>query len=247
MLNGARAGVAVASVAALATAPGAMAAALGDELVTPAVSGDLLHALGGRIGLEVASVIGSSGQALAMAYVDAAVRPMWTQQGIEWQTRCAAQCIETQSSPSTVIAVAHVSNPATGRSARVEIDRDHRMAPGSAQKNAVLTASADNLYRIRTTPGDRNAVLVALANSTRKMNTTSTRTFRSRWRILDAGAGTKLDTGRNQTGRQGRLLAPCRRVARRASARVDADRRSTPPPARGRAFMAPDRSRKIEQ
>ena len=163
MLNGARAGGAVASVAALATAPGAMAAALGDELVTPAVSGDLLHALGGRIGLEVASVIGSSGQALAMAYVDAAgpsvdALRLGMEQGIEWQTRCAAQCIETQSSPSTVIAVAHVSNPATGRSARVEIDAvalsvigliESINAPGSAQKNAVLTASADNLYRIR--------------------------------------------------------------------------------------------------
>ena len=63
--------------------------------------------------------------------------------------RCAAQCIETQPSPSTVIAVAHVSNLATGRSARVEIDAvalsvigliESINAPGSAQKNAVLTA-----------------------------------------------------------------------------------------------------------
>jgi hypothetical protein len=98
-----------------------------------------------------------------MAYVDAAgpsvdALRLGMEQGIEWQTRCAAQCIETQSSPSTVIAVAHVSNPATGRSARVEIDAvalsvigliESINAPGSAQKNAVLTASADNLYRIR--------------------------------------------------------------------------------------------------
>jgi len=164
MFAGARAGAAAATVAALASAPGAMAAALGDEAAaSQAVSGDLLHALGGRIGLEVASVIGATGQPLAMAYVDAAgpsvdALRLGMEQGIEWQTRCTAQCIETQASPSTVIAVAHISNPATGRTARVEIDAvalsvigliESINAPGSAQKNAVLTASADNLYRIR--------------------------------------------------------------------------------------------------
>ncbi len=163
MLNGARAGATVAAVTALASAPGAIAAAFGDDEVAPTPSSDLLHALGGRIGLEVASVIGSGGQPLAMAYVDAAgpsvdALRLGMAQGLEWQTRCAAQCIETQASPSTVIAVAHVSNPATGRSARVEIDAvalsvigliESINVPGSAQKNAVLTASADNLYRIR--------------------------------------------------------------------------------------------------
>lgn len=162
MFNGARAGAAVATVAALSGAPGAMAAALTGEAVPAAVSGDLLHALGGRIGLEVASVIGSAGQPLVMAYVDAAgpsvdALRQGIEQGLQWQTRCAAACVETQSAPSTVIAVAQVSNPATGRAARIEIDAvalsvigliESVNAPGSAQKNAVLTASADNLYRI---------------------------------------------------------------------------------------------------
>ena len=163
ILTGARVGATVAAITAMATAPGAMAAGL-DENVTSSTPGtDLLLALGGRIGLEVASVIGARGQTLAMAYVDAAgpsvdALRMGIERGLEWQTRCAAQCIETQSSPSTVIAMAHISNPATGRSARVEIDAvalsvigliESINAPGSAQKNAVLTASADNLYRIR--------------------------------------------------------------------------------------------------
>lgn len=162
MFTGARAGATIAAVTAMATAPGAMAAALGDEVATSAPGSDLLHALGGRIGLEVASVIGTAGQALALAYVDAAgpsvdALRLGIERGLEWQTRCTAKCIETQSSPSTVIAIAHISNAATGRSARVEIDAVALSVIGliesinvsaSAQKNAVLTASADNLYRI---------------------------------------------------------------------------------------------------
>ncbi|MBL8311398.1 MAG: hypothetical protein JNL19_13315 [Burkholderiales bacterium] len=165
MLVGARTGAGVAAVAALASAPGAMAAVLSDDVATPAVSGDLLHTLGGRIGLEVANVIGTPGQPLALAYVDAAgpsvdALRVGLAQGVEWHTRCATQCVETQTSPSTVIAVAHLSNPITGASARVEIDAvalsvigliESINVPGSAQKNAVLTASADNLYRITYT------------------------------------------------------------------------------------------------
>lgn len=163
MLNGARTGAAVATVAALVSSPVAFAAAFDDDVTVGAVDSDLLHALGGRIGLEVATEIGSNGQPLTLAYVDAAGPSVdalrhGMAQGLEWQTHCTAQCIETSASPSTVIAVAHVRNPITGRSARVEIDAvalsvigliESVNAPGSAQKNAVLTASSDSLYRIQ--------------------------------------------------------------------------------------------------
>ena len=127
-----------------------------------AVSADLLRALGNRIGLEVASEISGDGALLTMSYLDCAGPSVdalreGIEQGVQWQIGVAPACVEAQASHGAVLGVALISNVATGRTARVEIDAtalsmisliESVKTPASTHKHAVLTASADNLYRV---------------------------------------------------------------------------------------------------
>ena len=127
---------------------------------------DLLHALGTRIGLEIAAEIGGEGAdavPLALSYADnagPAIDPL--QAGIAHAMVLAcgaagAACIETSAPYSSVLGVALISNPATGRMARVEIFPEalshltmiqEATASASLQKQAVMSASADAFYRV---------------------------------------------------------------------------------------------------
>ena len=79
------------------------------------------------------------------------------EQGMRWHIGAAAACVDAQASHGSVLGVALISNAATGRAARVEIDGtalsmialiESVKTPASSHKHAVLTASADNLYRV---------------------------------------------------------------------------------------------------
>lgn len=127
-----------------------------------AVNADLLHALGSRIGLEVASAIGDAGVPLTMSYLDCAGPSVdalrsGIEQGVQWQSGVAPACVESQHAQASVLGVALISNGRTGRSARVEIETtalsmialiESVKTPASAHKHAVLTANADTLYRV---------------------------------------------------------------------------------------------------
>ena len=140
-----------------------LAAAVSPNVVGTAVSSDLLHALGTRIGLEVASVISSDGAPLAMSYLDCAGPSAdalrdGIEQGVAWEIGSTPSCAEAQGLHSSILGVALITNRTTGRSARVEIDAtalsmlamiESVKTPASAHKHAVLTASADNLYRVK--------------------------------------------------------------------------------------------------
>lgn len=159
MVHSTQAGAALALVGG---ASGALATIVSPSVVGAAVSSDLLHALGTRIGLEVASVISSDGAPLAMSYLDCAGPSVdalreGIEQGVAWEVGAAPACAEAQGLHSSILGVALITNRATGRSARVEIDTtalsminliESVKTPASTQKHAVLTASADNLYRV---------------------------------------------------------------------------------------------------
>ena len=168
---------ACALAAATVAAPGAFAAQLsaapiagvttefGTDLATVA-DADLLHALGTRIGLEIAAEIGGEGAdavPLALSYTDSAgsaIDPL--QAGIAHAMVLAcgaagAACIETNAPYSSVLGVALISNPATGRMARVEIFPEalshltmiqEATASASLQKQAVMSANSDAFYRV---------------------------------------------------------------------------------------------------
>ena len=79
------------------------------------------------------------------------------EQGVAWHADVKPSSVETQVTASAVLGVALLSNPVTGRSARVEIDAtalsmiamiESSCTPPSACKNAVLTADASSLYRV---------------------------------------------------------------------------------------------------
>lgn len=165
-------------VAAAVAAPGVFAAQLSAAppvLATTTISGlgmatvadaDLLHALGTRIGLEIAHEIGGEGAdavPLALSYTDnagPAIDPL--QAGIAHAMVLAcgaagAACIETSAPYSSILGVALISNPATGRMARVEIFPEalshlvmiqEATNSASLQKQAVMSASADAFYRV---------------------------------------------------------------------------------------------------
>ena len=168
---------ACALAAATVAAPGAFAAqlsaapitgvttAFGADLATVA-DADLLHALGTRIGLEIAAKIGGEGAdavPLALSYTDSAgsaIDPL--QAGIAHAMVLAcgaagAACIETNAPYSSVLGVALITNPATGRMARVEIFPEalshltmiqEATASASLQKQAVMSANSDAFYRV---------------------------------------------------------------------------------------------------
>jgi hypothetical protein len=136
---------------------------------TAAAHADLLHALGTRIGMEIAEEIGGEGVdsvPLALSYADnagPAIDPL--QAGIAHAMVLAcgtdgAACIETSAPYASVLGVALISNPATGRTARVEIFPEalshltmiqEATASASLQKQAVMSASSDAFYRVTYT------------------------------------------------------------------------------------------------
>ncbi len=158
MVHSSQAGAALAT---MGGASGAIAAAAATAAPS-AVSADLLRALGNRIGLEVATAISSNGAPLTMSYLDCAGPSVdalreGIEQGMQWHVGAAPACVEAQAPHGSVLGVALISNAATGRAARVEIDAtalsmialiESVKTPASTHKHAVLTASADNLYRV---------------------------------------------------------------------------------------------------
>ena len=158
MVHSSQAGAALAVIGGAPSAFAAVAA----PAAPSAVSADLLRALGNRIGLEVATEISGGGAPLTMSYLDCAGPSVdalreGIEQGVQWQIGVAPACVEAQASHGSVLGVALISNVATGRTARVEIDAtalsmisliESVKTPASTRKHSVLTASADNLYRV---------------------------------------------------------------------------------------------------
>lgn len=161
MVHSSRAGAALAVMGGASTAfaaATASAASTGANAVNP----DLLRALGNRIGLEVATAISSDGAPLTMSYLDCAGPTVdalreGIEQGVQWHIGTTPACVEAQASHGFVLGVALIRNAATGRTARVEIDAtalsmialiESVKTPASMHKHAVLTSSADNLYRV---------------------------------------------------------------------------------------------------
>lgn len=167
MLGSARAGAALAVVAASGGALGAFATELlpsAEGAMTPApVSPELLHALGSRIGLEVAGSLGGADAPVSLAYIDAAgpsadALREGIERGIQWHAGSAPALREWQAPYCSLLGAALITNEATGQQAVVEIDTnalsmiamvESVKTPASAYKHAVLTVSADNLYRVR--------------------------------------------------------------------------------------------------
>lgn len=134
--------------------------------VTAAANTDLLHALGTRIGLEIAAEIGGEGAdavPLALSYADSAgpaIDPLQAGIAHAMVLACGAEgaaCIETSAPYSSVLGVALISNPATGRMARVEIFPEalshltmiqEATRSAALQKQAVMSASSEMFYRI---------------------------------------------------------------------------------------------------
>ena len=148
--------------AALAVMGGASGAFADVIAPTRVVNADLLHALGSRIGLEVASAISSDDAPLTISYLDCAGPSVGAlreglKQGVQWHVGAVPACAEAHGARSSLLGVALISNTVSGRSARVEIHStalsmialiESVKTPASAHKHAILTASADNLYRV---------------------------------------------------------------------------------------------------
>lgn len=131
-------------------------------LRSAAVDADLLHALGARIGMDVASEIGSNEAPLTVSYVDTAgpsIDPL--REGIEHAMRlhsgAPSAVVETAAPYASVLGVALMTNPATGRSARVEIFPESlsqiamiqsAASSASLHKQAVMSAPSDSFYRV---------------------------------------------------------------------------------------------------
>lgn len=168
MVRSARAGAALAVISASGGAVGALAAELFPATSAPvaavgaSVSPELLHALGARIGLEVTEALGGSSAPVSLAYIDAAGPAVdalreGIERGIQWQAGIAPASREWQAPYCSLLGAALITNEATGQRALVEIDNtalgmismvQSVKTPASAHKHAVLTASADNLYRV---------------------------------------------------------------------------------------------------
>jgi|GEM_PF-1937543 len=169
MLGSARAGAALAVIAASGGAAAAFAstslpsAAGSVAAITAPISPELLHALGARIGLEVTEALGGADAPVSLAYIDAAgpsadALREGIERGIQWEAGGAPALREWQVPYCSLLGAALITNEATGKQAVVEIDAtalsmitmvESVNTPASAHKHAVLTASADNLYRVR--------------------------------------------------------------------------------------------------
>ncbi len=127
-----------------------------------AASADLLHALGQRIGLDVAEQIGTFGTPLSVTYMDGAGASVESlREGIEAGARfgvgCGAVCVEASIPYGDVLGIAFFHDPVSGRKARVEIYADtltqieliaSTTRSGSLQKQAIMSASADRFYAL---------------------------------------------------------------------------------------------------
>ncbi len=168
MLGSARAGAALAVVAVSGGAAGAFASGLlpsaagSVAAASASISPQLLHALGARIGLEVTAALGGADAPVSLAYINAAgpnadALREGIERGIHWEAGSAPALREWQAPYCSLLGAALITNEATGRQAVVEIDAtalsmiamvESLKTPVSSHKHAVLTASADNLYRV---------------------------------------------------------------------------------------------------
>lgn len=170
MKGSARAGAALAVVAGSGGALTAFASTMSPSALAAGsaatagvtVSPDLLHALGARIGLEVTEALGAANSSVSLAYIDAAgpsadALREGIERGIHWQAGSPAALREWQAPYCSLLGAALITNEATGQRALVEIDAtalsmiamvESLKTPASSHKHAVLTASADNLYRV---------------------------------------------------------------------------------------------------
>ena len=119
--------------------------------------------MGARIGLEVTEALGGADAPVSLAYIDAAgpssdALREGIERGIRWEAGSAPELREWQVPYCSLLGAALITNEATGKQAVVEIDAtalsmitmvESLKTPASAHKHAVLTASADNLYRVR--------------------------------------------------------------------------------------------------
>jgi hypothetical protein len=158
IVNSASAG---AAGAALMSVGGAWAS----DMATPqaAASADLLHALGARIGLEVAAALGDASGPYALTYLDGAGESVdalreGIETGMRWEAGHAPLTSERAIHPSSLLGVALVRNPDTGKSARVDINTialymltviEDTPGPSSSKKLAVMTTDARELYRVQ--------------------------------------------------------------------------------------------------
>lgn len=167
LVGGARAGAAFAALAITGGAAGAFAAdflpGAAASSAAAAVSPELLHALGARIGLEVTQAIGGGNAPMSLAYIDAAGPAVdalrdGIERGIQWEAGSAPTSREWQAPYCSLLGAAMITNETTGQRAIVEIDHtalsmiamvEGLNTPASAHKHAVLTLNSDNLYRVR--------------------------------------------------------------------------------------------------
>jgi hypothetical protein len=149
-----------AAAATVAAVPSAIAAAF--AAAPESAHGDLLRALGTRIGLDAAAEIGTFGEPLSVQYFDAAGASVDAlREGIEDGARlgvsCGAVCVESSLPYSDVLGIAFFRDAHSGRTARVEILASaltqielisQGTRSGSLQKQAIMSASADSLYTL---------------------------------------------------------------------------------------------------
>jgi hypothetical protein len=123
---------------------------------------DVLFALGQRIGLDAAAAIGTFGSPLSVTYLDAAGSSVDAlREGIELGSRagvgCGVVCVESAMPYGSFLGTAYFSDPATGRTARVEIHSEalshiemiaDATRSRSLQKQAIMSAPASGLYTI---------------------------------------------------------------------------------------------------
>jgi hypothetical protein len=125
-------------------------------------NGDLLRALGSRIGLEAAQRVAPNGEAVSLMYFDGAGSNLdalreGIEQGLAWQCDSRVAMNEVAVPYSAMLGVAVVRNLETAVETRVEIDAtalsqlamiEANSTSQSVQKQAVMSASADCFFRV---------------------------------------------------------------------------------------------------
>jgi hypothetical protein len=122
----------------------------------------LLRALGSRIGLEAAQRVAPNGEAVSLIYFDGAGENLdalreGIEQGLAWQCDTRVAVNEVSVPYSAMLGVAIVRNLETAVETRVEIDAtalselamiEANSRSASVQKHSVMSAAAENFYRV---------------------------------------------------------------------------------------------------
>jgi hypothetical protein len=122
----------------------------------------LLRALGSRIGLEAAQRVAPNGEAVSLMYFDGAGANLdalreGIEQGLAWQCNTRVAMNEVAVPYGAILGVAIVRNLETAVETRVEIDAtalsqlamiEANSRAASVQKQAVMSAAAENFYRV---------------------------------------------------------------------------------------------------